>query len=156
MFSLDCRTPWKRGGVEIATSYSAIEKSGMLSREYHEYVHELYKKVLSIPLHEMARALMPEQYHPIEIDVTIPMEEKCRAMEEWWHLANNALVREKVCFSLPPSRTFPPVLSLPQLQYSKVKEMVAAAPTALREVCFFFFLISFLCARTLCVCVCME
>jgi hypothetical protein len=68
------------------TSWSLIERTGLFSAEYHEASKSLFEK-----------------FHPIEIDLSIPRDERTAAMIQWFEQANELLVkehptREVLCF----------------------------------------------------------
>jgi len=66
-------------GKEGASTYGVIEHSGLLSPEYHKKIREYFN-----------------QFYPIEIDPHMPIEEKTPHMIEWYRLANQLLISEKM------------------------------------------------------------
>jgi len=70
-------------GKEGASSYGIIEHSGLLSPEYHLKIREYF-----------------QLYFPIEIDPHKPVEEKIPHMLDWYRLANQLLVDEKVSITM--------------------------------------------------------
>jgi len=70
-------------GQIVASSYGVIEHCGLLSPEYHKKITEYYN-----------------HYYPIETDPHLTLQEKSPSMVEWYTLANQQLVNEKVPVSL--------------------------------------------------------
>jgi len=60
-------------------SWSCLKKSRHLSAAFHATTSELFRR-----------------FHPIEIDERLSVEERSRAMVEWWELSHSALLRENV------------------------------------------------------------
>lgn len=70
------------GGRPSSSIIALIRDGNYLSSEYREAAYTLYN-----------------QYHPIEIDTVLPLEERILAMEEWWKqhfelLSNSGLSQE--------------------------------------------------------------
>jgi len=63
-------------GKSIPSLISILRDGNYLTPDYAQKAHELYDK-----------------YHPIEIDPKIPIEEKKRAMKEWWTTHFNLLIK---------------------------------------------------------------
>jgi hypothetical protein len=64
--------------ADRASSWSIIEKSGMLSVAYHESARALFNK-----------------YHPIEVDPYLTRDQKLPNMLQWWEDAHKLLLNER-------------------------------------------------------------
>jgi len=63
-------------GQSILSLISILRDGNYLTPDYSQKAHDLYDK-----------------YHPIEIDPVIPLIEKKKAMEEWWTVHYNLLIK---------------------------------------------------------------
>ena len=63
-------------GEKIPSIISVLRDGNFLTPDYAKKAHELYNR-----------------YHPIEIDPKIPLEQKKRAMYEWWTTHFNLLIK---------------------------------------------------------------
>lgn len=61
------------------SSFGVLENSPVFSASYRSASQALFHK-----------------YHPIEMDATIPREEKMEKMEEWWRAAEAAIVSQRM------------------------------------------------------------
>ena len=61
------------------SSHGLVERSGLLSEEFHKLTHALYEK-----------------YYPLEISHSLSHDEKVLKMEEWWSQAHDLLIKEHV------------------------------------------------------------
>ena len=66
-------------GEKIPSVISVLRDGNYLTKDYSEKAHKLYEK-----------------YHPIEINPEISLEEKKKAMHEWWHTHFELLIRSKL------------------------------------------------------------
>lgn len=63
-------------GKSVPSLISVLRDGNYLTSDYSEKAHQLYDK-----------------YHPIEINPNIPLEEKKKAMEEWWRTHFDLLIK---------------------------------------------------------------
>jgi cytosolic 5'-nucleotidase 3 len=62
-------------GVKTPSIISLLRDENHLTKDYAKKAHTLFDK-----------------YHPVEIDPTIPLQEKKKAMQEWWETHNKLLI----------------------------------------------------------------
>lgn len=66
-------------GKKISSLIAVLRNENYLTPDYPEKAHALFDK-----------------YHPIEIDPTVPLEEKKRLMHEWWSAHFDLLIESKL------------------------------------------------------------
>jgi len=66
----------KINGVKTPSIISLLRDGNHLTKDYAKKAHALFEK-----------------YHPIEIDPSIPLQEKKKAMQEWWEKHNKLLIQ---------------------------------------------------------------
>jgi len=66
----------KIDGVKTPSIISMLRDGNHLTEDYAKKAHTLFDK-----------------YHPIEINSSIPLQEKKKAMREWWETHNNLLIK---------------------------------------------------------------
>ncbi len=69
-------------GVKTPSIISMLRDGNHLTNDYAEQANALFEK-----------------YHPVEIDTSIPLEDKKRLMQEWWHTHNELLINSDLSFS---------------------------------------------------------